>query len=766
MVRKEDEDKIIEMMEKGKKGKYITLKVDRLIPIFKELYMKKELGDEEIITMIKNAKMGGPYYRAFSTIMHNLGWAYIDKRDDVFKVWCITNKAIEDIEGKRQEQTEEESEFQKLKKQYEDVLDRYMKEDVVHREPVNKKILISLKELYNGGLMEFVDYAVENYDEVQLYLQQLYENAYFTIHGDITEAKIVLCDFPDKTTFKIDLNNLNTNYLNKIVEFEANIIYASPIKAVLKKAVFRCKDCGHTISKILESPFDVVPDKRNCTKENCSGEMERVPDEEVYVDFQEIHVQPIMNLTEDNDNNREQIIYYENTEGVFSGNVKVLGIVKTLKRQKSKNIANNIEDIIVHAKHIEKVDNHSITLNEDDIKNIKTVAKHHNVISKLANALFSEIAGYETVKKAIFLQQIKAVKKDNKRYNSHILLITDPGVGKTKMLKKIGEMGGNAYINMPTSTGNSITAVAEKKNTLAGESFVIKAGTLARTRGTVCIDEIMAVSEANKYLLECMESQVMNIEKGGVKAKFPADNAILAACNPRLGKFDPNMTVIEQINLPKPILSRFDLIFAIKDENNEERDWEIAMQILKNNSDVKDIDVIEGVELTEDFIKKYIVYAQQLKPTMTDEANNLLGKAYVQMRQKIENITARQMEAMIRIAEQIAKAKLKDKVEEEDAREAVELMNKTLEAIATDPSTGKIDIGKITGDTYSEREKMSIVIRIIKEVSDKNGLANYDDIVSEAIKRAMTEEEVEETLEKLVKRGDIDEPRSGKYRML
>ena len=762
-------DNVCKMFEQGKNGKYQAEKYssEKYLPLMRKLYERKSMTMGELESEFVRGKISKSHMDFFLAVLgkRNLGWIKKETNEEGYEAIFLTKKAIEDIEGKKSNQNIGESELSKLKQKYEVALNEYFKNLAVKNEAsTNGKLLISLNELYELGAPEFIEYAIENYDEVQLYLQQIYNDRYFAIHGDIPEEKVILYDFPSKTTYKIDINRINTSYLNKIVEFEANVIYASPINAILKKAVYKCKECGQSHSKILESPLEIVPEKRNCNKEGCSGEMERVKEEEIYVDFQELHVQQIMNLTEDNDSNREQIIYYENTEGIFSGNVKVMGIVKTIKRQKG----NNVEEIIVHAKHIEKIDDHKISLSQEDIENIKKVSKHPNIISKLSNALFNEISGYEIVKKAILLQQIKAVKGKDKRYNSHILLITDPGVGKTKMLRKIGDMGGNSYINMPTSTGNSITAIAEKKNTLSGESFIIKAGTLARTRGTVSIDEIMAVSETNKYLLECMESQVMTIEKGGAKAKFPADNAILAACNPRLGKFDPNMTVVEQIKLPKPILSRFDLIFAIKDENDKNKDMDIAMQILKNNGEDISIEKIEDVELNEEFIKKYIVYAQKIKPKMTDNANKVLAKAYVQMRQNIQNITARQLQAMIRISEQIAKVKLKDAVEEEDAKEAVELINKTFEAIATDPTTGIIDVGKITGDTHDDREKMSLISRIIQKLADndQNNMANYADIINEAIKNTLTEDEVEKTLNKLINRGDIDEPRSGKYRII
>jgi replicative DNA helicase Mcm len=279
-----------------------------------------------------------------------------------------------------------------------------------------------------------------------------------------------------------------------------------------------------------------------------------------------------------------------------------------------------------------------------------------------------------------------------------------------------------------------------------------------------------------------MESQTIHINKGGINAKLRTECAILAACNPRWGRFDPNASIPEQINIPAPLLSRFDIIFPIKDEVSRARDRDIARHILDFHQKLlkqemegkkKSTININGVDIDDEFIAKYILYAREKKPILTEKAKELLEDYYVELRHSMKEttpFTARQLEAAIRLAEAHAKAKLKDVVEEEDAQEAINIITEALKEVAYDPETGKYDIGKIIGESSKDRDKMKEIYSIIKKLSELSGeseaLVMHEDIVEEAEKKGMDEDTVDGILKKLVKRGDIDEPRHGKYRIL
>jgi replicative DNA helicase Mcm len=737
--------------------------------LIKLILDREELTEAELMLKASNLGLRELYYNAFVSILKNyLSFIEYGEKEG-FKTIKITNELREFLQ--EQSQGTKGDEWDELLRKYGSYIDKYIKELVVTPN-TDKKIKVSLNELHNNGLMEFVDYAIENYEKVRDFLREKYDEFYFLKHGEANENPLVMYDFPEKSISKIKLNEICSSYIDRVVEFEANIIHASKIMAVKRKSVYVCPNCG----KIQTVYFQNVFDDRGKVQCSCNAVMKEDERQAKWADFQELLVQPISYL--DGVKPREQVVLYENTEGIYEGDVKIVGYVKVLKNGKK-----NAYDLVVHALHIQPIQP-TLDLKEEDIEKIEKVAKHPKIIDILSNELIPEIKGYEIIKKAIFLQQVKGVKKGNKRGDSHILLITDPGIGKSVMLRKIAELPGNMYGSMTTASGVGLTAAVVREKTAIRENWVLKPGLLVRAnKGTACIDEFMVRKNIQDDLLEAMESQTIHINKGGINAKLRTECAILAACNPRWGRFNPDVSIPEQINIPAPLLSRFDIIFPIKDEVSRARDKDIAQHILDihrkylkqeiGDEKKKSTININGVDIDDEFIIKYIMYAREKKPILSERVDKIFKNYYAELRQSMKEttpFTARQLEAAIRLAEAHAKAKLKDVVEEEDAQEAINIINEALKEVAYDPETGKYDIGKIIGESSKDRDKMREIYSIIKKLSEKSGeseaLVMHEDIVEEAEKKGMDEDTVYKMLKKLIKRGDIDEPRYGKYRLL
>ncbi|ABR56721.1 MCM family protein [Methanococcus aeolicus Nankai-3] len=648
----------------------------------------------------------------------------------------------------------------------------------------NENITVDLDKLYNYGVVDFIEYLINNPPEGIEILAECYKEAYFalkteqpayTTHIYIKNIPNIFKTYKNK---KLTIKDIKSSTIGKLIEFEGIIVLATKIKSILKKAVYQCSSCGNPpISLDIDNPYEFNYDSKTCKK--CNGIMKLIEGESEYADFQELKIQQPLDLMDDPEEPPKYItVFLENSKGIYCGRVNVIGI--PIKYQSSKKLP--IYDICVKGISCELIENQMENkVNEEDIEKIEKVATHPDIINILSNELIPEIKGYETIKKAIFLQQIKGVKKGNKRADSHILLITDPGIGKSVMLRKIAELPGNVYGSVTTASGVGLTAAVVRERTEIGDdTWVIKPGLLVKANlGTACIDELTVNRDLQSFVLEAMESQTIHINKGGINTKLPAECAIIAACNPRWGKFDPNVSIPEQINIPAPMLSRFDIIFPIKDEVNRTKDKEIAQHIIgihkkyleedQNTNKRKNKVVINDIELTEEFILKYIIYARGKQPIISKEAEDMLVEYYIDMRKSSMQITARQLEATIRIAEAHAKAKLKDVVEKEDAQEAIRIINEALKEIAYDPETGMIDVGKITGQSTKETDKMKEIYNIIKKISEKTEkeLVLSEDIMEEAEKIGIKEEtEVENILKKLKIKGEIDEPRNGKYRII
>ena len=301
--------------------------------------------------------------------------------------------------------------------------------------------------------------------------------------------------------------------------------------------------------------------------------------------------------------------------------------------------------------------------------------------------------------------------------------------------------------------------------------WALEAGALVLSNKGFCmIDEMDKMTPEDRSAMhEALEQQTVSISKANIQATLRCETTVLAAANPKFGRFDPYGIIAEQINLPPALINRFDLIFAIKDIPEIEKDNKIAGHILKLHQNP---DIIEP-ELDTDFLKKYISYVRQkIKPKLTEGAIEELQKFYVEMRNsgtdeggiKAVPISPRQLEALVRLSEASAKIRLGTKVSREDAKKGIELLHFSLAEIGIDPETGKIDIDRITtGISSSQRSHIIVVKEIINTLEKKsdNKIIPIDDIITEAEIKGIAGDIVEDTLEKLTRSGDIYEPRRG-----
>jgi replicative DNA helicase Mcm len=275
--------------------------------------------------------------------------------------------------------------------------------------------------------------------------------------------------------------------------------------------------------------------------------------------------------------------------------------------------------------------------------------------------------------------------------------------------------------------------------------------------------------EDTSAMHEALEQQTVSISKANIQATLRSETTVLAAANPKFGRFDPYELISKQIEMPPALLNRFDLIFPVRDIPDKTKDERLAGFILNLH---KDEPKQEGI-IKPDIIKKYVAYArQQCFPKLTEPAMIELKDYYVKMRGGGEGdtgaikaipISARQLEALVRLAEASARMRLSDKVTKRDAQIAIELVHYCLSQIGMDPDTGKIDIDRITtGITASQRSHISVVKELIQSLEASVGKAiPIDDVVREAGIKGIADDTTHEVIEKLKRGGDIYSPKHG-----
>jgi len=265
----------------------------------------------------------------------------------------------------------------------------------------------------------------------------------------------------------------------------------------------------------------------------------------------------------------------------------------------------------------------------------------------------------------------------------------------------------------------------------------------------------------------------VSISKANIQATLIARTTVLAAANPKFGRFDPYEVIGNQIDLPPTLINRFDLIFPIKDIPEEAKDEKMASHILSlhQNPDLNE------PPIETNLLRKYIAYVRQnINPKLSDSAIEEIKSFYVKMRMSGSGdevrsvpISPRQLEALVRLSEACAKLRLSDKVTRKDSQRAIELLEYCLMQVGFDKETGKIDIDRIaTGFTASQRSHIVTIKEIIRELEQRLGKKNVllEDVIVVAHERGIDREKAENSIQKLKLSGDIYEPKIGEIQFV
>ena len=390
------------------------------------------------------------------------------------------------------------------------------------------------------------------------------------------------------------------------------------------------------------------------------------------------------------------------------------------------------------------------------------------------DSLAPSIYGYRDIKESLALLLFGGIAKElpdglKIRGESNILLIGDPGTAKSQILRYIATLAPRALYTSGKGSSAAGLTVAVLRDQDTGE-FTLEAGALVLSdRGVCCIDELDKMRKEDRSSIhEAMEQRTVSVAKAGIVATLNARCSILAAANPKLGRYIPSRSAAENINLPVTILSRFDLIWIVRDEPEADVDKVKAQHILRlHTAGVTE----KEPPISKEILKKYISYAKlNSTPRLSDEAAKRLEEFYLEMRKAGEAsdspiaITPRQLESLIRLTESHARMALRSEASIEDAEAAIRLLSVSLRQVGIDPETGKLDIDVVmVGTSSSTRSKIETLMDLIAEMEleSKGQAVPLDRIIEKAHDFGMTKDFIERNIERMRQDGMLFQPKAG-----
>ncbi|KAI1372712.1 cell division control protein 54 [Hypoxylon crocopeplum] len=564
-----------------------------------------------------------------------------------------------------------------------------------------------------------------------------------------------------------NLRDLNPSDMDKLICIKGLVIRTTPVIPDMKQAFFRCSVCSHSLLVGLDR--GKIREPTECPRFLCNSKnsMQIVHNRCEFEDKQVIKLQETPDAVPagQTPHSVSVCVYNELVDFCKAGDrVKITGIyrvspVRVNPRQRSvKSVFKTFVDVV----HVAKVDNKRMdadpsTLDGDsndpennieenrkispaEEEKIKATAARADIYELLSRSLAPSIYEMEDVKKGILLQMFGGTNKTFEKGGSpkyrgdiNVLLCGDPSTSKSQLLKYVHKIAPRGvYTSGKGSSAVGLTAYVSRDPET--RQLVLESGALVLSDGGVCcIDEFDKMSDGTRSVLhEVMEQQTVSVAKAGIITTLNARTSILASANPIGSRYNPDLPVPQNIDLPPTLLSRFDLVYLILDRISESTDRRLARHMLSMYlEDAPQSAASTNEILPVEFLTSYISYARtHVHPQLSQDASQALVDAYVEMRKLGQDVraaekritaTTRQLESMIRLAEAHAKMRLSPTVTKADVLEAERLIQSALKTAATD-SQGRIDMSLLTeGTSAAERKRKTelkeAALRLLDELT-------------------------------------------------
>ena len=676
---------------------------------------------------------------------------------------------------------------------------RYKKElgEISREYPHKRSLYIDYREIERFGKagIAMADELLENPGKVLEDVGEAIKSGQLVRTKDGKEPKGINIRFTNLPK-KIAIRNIRSDDINTFVSAEGILRKTTEVRPRVVEAVFKCPAGHFTVRKQKYGKF-IEPD--GCATDGCTfKKLELLPKRSKFVDSQKLRIQESPEGLRGGEQPQTlDIDVTDDLSGKVSPGDRVIinGILRSMQRV-VKGEKSTVFDIFLECNSIEIAEKEfeEVEIDENAENEIITLSKDPMIYRMITHSVAPTIYGSEDVKQAIVLQLFGGIAKEmpdgsRLRGDIHVLLIGDPGIAKSQLLRYVVKLSPRAiYTSGQSSTSAGLTAAAVKDEFGEGR-WTLEAGALVLAdMGVAAVDEMDKMQKEDRSALhEAMEQQTISVAKAGITATLKSRCALLGAANPKYGRFDMFGDIADQINMPPSLLSRFDLIFIMTDQPEQKRDLAIAEHILKTHSVGELIaqhkkTPIPGV--TQDYIlqqlkpvmpdidpalfRKYIAYAKRsCFPMLSIEAKEALIGYYLRLRglaepNKAVPVTARQLEALVRLAEASARIRLSNTIEIADAERVIHIVDACLRQVAYDAKTGTFDIDKVTtGISKEKRDIVRVIKDAIRDIGGEGKRAGIEQVVDAVTSKGFGRDKVRDGIDMLLRNGEAMEPKQG-----
>ncbi|XP_074065588.1 DNA helicase MCM8 isoform X1 [Macrotis lagotis] len=594
------------------------------------------------------------------------------------------------------------------------------------------------------------------------------------------------------------LKNVRANCYGKYIALRGTVVRVSNIKPLCTKMAFLCAACGEIQSFSFPDGKYSLPTK--CPVPVCHGKTFtalRSSPLTVTVDWQSIKIQELMSDDQREAGRIPRTIECELVQDLVDSCVPgdivtITGIVKVSNTEEGSRNKNDkcMFLLYIEANSVSNSKGQKTKISEDganygtsmefslkDLYAIQEIQSEENLFKLIVNSLCPVIFGHELVKAGLALALFGGCQRfvDDKnripvRGDPHILVVGDPGLGKSQMLQAVCNVAPRGvYVCGNTTTSSGLTVTLSKDS--ASGDFALEAGALVLGDQGICgIDEFDKMGNQHQALLEAMEQQSISLAKAGIVCSLPARTSIIAAANPVGGHYNKAKTVSENLKIGSALLSRFDLVFILLDTPNEDHDHLLSEHVMairagkkkivssvpvshmnSQDSNTSLLEIISDKPLSErlkvspgenldpiphHLLRKYVGYSRQyVHPKLSPEAAQILQDFYLELRKQTQRlngtpITTRQLESLIRLTEARTRLELREKATKEDAKDIVEIMKYSMLGTYSD-EFGNLDFERSQhGSGMSNRSAAKKFISALNTIAERtcNNLFQYQQL--------------------------------------